>query len=86
MKLIKLDSSDVEALDNISKTHPPNRFVYPAFGVCVPYNHGFLPERLLTVLKRSTWVSPTSNKRQDVFYEPNEIEKPEMMIACRRKR
>lgn len=33
MKLIKLDSSDVKALDNIAKTHPPNRFVYPAFGV-----------------------------------------------------
>lgn len=33
MKLIKLDSDDVKALDNISKTHPPNRFVYPAFGV-----------------------------------------------------
>lgn len=33
MNLIKLDSSDVEALDHISKTHPPNRFVYPAFGV-----------------------------------------------------
>ncbi|KAG9672944.1 Aldo/keto reductase, partial [Aureobasidium melanogenum] len=33
MRLIKLDSDDVKALDNISKTHPPNRFVYPAFGV-----------------------------------------------------
>ncbi|KAI4781571.1 Aldo/keto reductase [Aureobasidium sp. EXF-3400] len=33
MRLIKLDSGDVKALDNISKTHPPNRFVYPAFGV-----------------------------------------------------
>jgi len=33
MKLIKLDSGDVKALDNIAKTHPPNRFVYPAFGV-----------------------------------------------------
>lgn len=33
MKLIKLDSSDVKALDNIAKTHLPNRFVYPAFGV-----------------------------------------------------
>ena len=33
MKLIKLDSSDVKALDNIAKTHPPNRFVYHAFGV-----------------------------------------------------
>ncbi|KAI4752421.1 Aldo/keto reductase [Aureobasidium sp. EXF-3400] len=33
MKLIKLDSGDMKALDNIAKTHPPNRFVYPAFGV-----------------------------------------------------
>lgn len=35
MRLIKLDSDDVKALDNISKTHPPNRFVYPAFGVSI---------------------------------------------------
>jgi glycerol 2-dehydrogenase (NADP+) len=33
MRLIKLDSGDMKALDNIAKTHPPNRFVYPAFGV-----------------------------------------------------
>jgi len=33
MKIIKLDSSDVKALDHISQTKPPNRFVYPQFGV-----------------------------------------------------
>jgi len=33
LKIIKLDHSDVKALDHISKTHPPNRFVYPPFGV-----------------------------------------------------
>jgi hypothetical protein len=39
MRLIKLDSGDVKALDNISKTHPPNRFVYPAFGVRIVLTH-----------------------------------------------
>jgi glycerol 2-dehydrogenase (NADP+) len=33
MKIIKLDSSDVEALDKISKTKGTTRYVYPPFGV-----------------------------------------------------
>jgi len=33
MKIIKLDSSDLEALNKISKTKGITRFVYPAFGV-----------------------------------------------------
>ncbi|KAI4744089.1 Aldo/keto reductase [Aureobasidium sp. EXF-12298] len=44
MKLIKLDSGDMKALDNIAKTHPPNRFVYPAFGLLILFfkvNLGF---------------------------------------------
>jgi hypothetical protein len=62
MKLIKLDSSDIKALDNISKTHPPNRFVYPAFGVS---HFFFMTPSALTdccdLGNRSTWDSPTSN-------------------------
>jgi glycerol 2-dehydrogenase (NADP+) len=33
MKIVKLDSSDIEALDKISKTKGLTRFVYPPFGV-----------------------------------------------------
>ena len=80
MKLIKLDSGDVKALDNIAKTHPPNRFVYPAFGV------SFLPSvRVLavadSVLRRSTSDSPTSNKSREDSDEPDDGE--EWRIASR---
>ncbi|GAB7355710.1 hypothetical protein MBLNU459_g6409t1 [Dothideomycetes sp. NU459] len=33
LKLIKLDHSDIKALDHIAQTKPPSRLVYPAFGV-----------------------------------------------------
>jgi glycerol 2-dehydrogenase (NADP+) len=35
--IVKLDSSDMEALENFSKENGVNRFVYPEFGV----NFGF---------------------------------------------
>lgn len=37
MRIIKLDSSDIKGLDHISQTKPPNRFVYPEFGVSHSY-------------------------------------------------
>jgi hypothetical protein len=75
MKLIKLDSSDVKALDNISKTHPPNRFVYPAFGVSSFPLLVFL--QLLILYSRSTSVSPISNRRCSTFDEPDDAGKLE---------
>lgn len=32
-KIVKLDSSEVAALDNVHKVRGMTRFVYPAFGV-----------------------------------------------------
>lgn len=75
MKLIKLDSSDVKTLDNISKTHPPNRFVYPAFGVSSFPLLVFL--QLLILYSRSTSVSPISNRRCSTFDEPDDAGKLE---------
>lgn len=37
LKVVPLDSSDLDALNKISKTKGVTRFVYPAFGVsCLP--------------------------------------------------
>ena len=37
LQTVKLDPSDVEALDSIHKKKGLTRFVYPAFGVSVPF-------------------------------------------------
>lgn len=36
-QLIQLDESDMEALEDISKTKGLKRFVYPEFGVSLPF-------------------------------------------------
>jgi len=59
MKIIKLDSSDVKALDHISQTKPPNRFVYPQFGVS---NGESGQDVIRTNWYRSISASRTSNK------------------------
>jgi hypothetical protein len=73
MKLIKLDSGDMKALDNIAKTHPPNRFVYPAFGV------SFVSSSLLrvsanadSVISRSILVSLISSRLCKAVNEPDD--------------
>lgn len=47
MKLVKLDSSDMKALDHISQTKPPHRFVYPSFGVSISQSD--ILELMLTI-------------------------------------
>jgi hypothetical protein len=80
MKLIKLDSSDMKALDNIAKTHPPNRFVYPAFGVSFLLSL-LSVSQLLILCSRSILVSPISSRLCKAFDEPDDDVEEEMSLA-----
>ena len=63
----------MKALDNIAKTHPPNRFVYPAFGVScdLPF---FVVAVANPVSSRSISDSLISNKSREDFDGPDDGE------------
>lgn len=65
LKVVKLDSSDMDALEKIHKDKGITRFVYPAFGVSLVMRL-LLAKDILTVI-RSTLDSQTSRKAAFMF-------------------